>query len=52
MDRRGYDGLSHVSVEGHLEKNAQWGVRVFGMDPTMVRLGYDDPSSGSRSVDH
>ena len=44
------DGLSHVSVGGHLKKIGQWGVRAVGTDPMTVRLGYDDPSSGSRSV--
>ena len=28
MDRRGYDGPSQVSVEGHLEKNKTLGNRV------------------------
>ena len=34
-----------------LRKNGQWGVRAFGTDLTMVRRGYNGPSSGSRSVD-
>ena len=51
MDRRKDDGPSHMPVGGHLEKNGQWGVRAFGTDPTMVRRGYDGPSSGSHSVD-
>ena len=49
-DRRGNDGLSHVSVCGHLDKIGQWGVRDVGTDPMTVRHGYDSPSSGSRSV--
>ena len=48
--RRHTTGPSHVSVGGHMVKFGQWGVRDVGMDPMMVRCGYDGPSSGSRSV--
>ena len=50
MDRRGNDDPSHVAVGGHLEKIGQWGVRVVGTDPMMVRHGYNGPSSRSRSL--
>ena len=39
-----------MAVGGQLEKIGQWGVKVVGTDPMMVRRGYDGPSSGSRSV--
>ena len=44
------DGLSHVSVGGHKHKIGQWGIKSFGMDPTMVCRGYNGPSSKYHSV--
>ena len=50
MDRRGKNVPWHVSVGGNFEKIGQWGVGDVGTDPMIVLHGYDDPSSGSRSV--
>ena len=44
------DGPSHMIVGGHLEKIGQWGVKVVGTDPIMVRRWYEGPSSSSHSV--